>query len=174
MTSPRLVLTIALAALLGAAAGIGGYLAYERQQKLTGAMIRPHFQLPDLQDSLQTVSQWDGEVLLINFWATWCPPCVREIPILIELQARYGAQGLAVVGVAVDRREAAQGFAEEAGINYPLLYGVQSALEVAQLYGNDAGTLPYTVLVDRDGAVRHVFPTEFDQATLESALQPLL
>src|SRR5690606_11580261 len=127
-----------------------------------------------LKDRPQSVSQWDGEVLLINFWATWCPPCVREIPILIELQSLYGEQGLSVVGIAVDRRETAQSFAEETGISYPVLYGVQSALEVAQLYGNDAGTLPYTVIVDRDGFVRHVFPTEFDRATLESALQPLL
>src|SRR5690606_4682322 len=129
---------------------------------------------PDLQDRMLSVSQWDGSVLIVNLWGSWCPPCVREIPILVDLQRGYGGRGLLYVGIAVDRRDAAQRIADEAGINYPILYGVQSALEVAQTYRNDAGTLPYTVVIDRDGIVRHLFATELDRPGLEAALKPLL
>ena len=170
----RLVLTIVLAGLLGAGGGIGGYLLYERHLSSAGAMTRPDFQLPDLDGRLQSVSQWDGKVLVLNFWGTWCPPCVREIPMLIELQRDYREQGLQIVGVAVDQRDAAQVFAADVGINYPILYGVQSALEVSQAYRNDAGTLPYTVVIDRQGIVRHIFPTELEREPLETILQPLL
>lgn len=174
MRTPQLLLAGLLAAILSGAAGFGGFWLYERNAGTDGAMHRPAFQLPDLQDRLQSVSQWDGSVLVINFWGTWCPPCVREIPILIELQQEYGDRGLQIVGIAVDRRDAAQSFAEETGINYPILYGVQSALEIAQAYRNDAGTLPYTVVVGRDGIVRHLFATELERPSLEAALKPLL
>jgi peroxiredoxin len=174
MRAPQLILATVLAAAIGATTGVGGYLLYERGQQQAGAVTRPAFQLPDLADQPQAVSQWDGKVVVLNFWGSWCPPCVHEIPILIDLQREYGKQGLQVVGVAVDRRDAAQAFAEETGINYPLLYGVQSALEVAQAYGNNTGTLPYTAVIDRDGIIRHVFPREFDRVSLEAALRPLL
>lgn len=174
MTRGQLTLAVVLAAALGITAGVGGYLYYERQQSLAGAQIRPAFQLPDLDGQIQSVEQWDGKVLVLNFWASWCPPCVREIPMLVELQREYGGRGLQIVGIAVDRRDAAQAFAEQADVDYPLLYGVQSALEVAQAYRNEAGTLPYTVVIDRRGIIRHIFPAELDKASLEAAVRPLL
>lgn len=171
---PRLWLAVLAAALLGALAGIGGYVGYERYQERQTAALRPDFQLPDLDNRLQQVGQWDGKVLVLNFWATWCPPCVEEIPVLIELQRQFGDQGLQLVGIAVDRRDDAHAFAARMGINYPLLYGVQPALEVSLQYGNDTGSLPFTVIVDRQGVIRHVFRRQVHHQELEQAIRPLL
>jgi peroxiredoxin len=165
---------IILTALLGAGAGVGGYLYYEAAQERAGANLRPAFQLPDLDDRLQSVEQWDGQVLVLNFWATWCPPCVREMPMLVELQRALGPQGLQIVGIAVDKREVAQDFARQLGVNYPILYGVQTALEISQLYENDIGALPHTAVIDRQGKIRHVFRGELERQELESILAPLL
>lgn len=172
--SRRWLLTVVLAALVGAGAGVSGYLFYESRQQQAGAEIRPAFQLPDLEDQLQPVSRWDGKVLVLNFWATWCPPCVREVPMLVELQSELGAKGLQIVGIAVDKRDLARDFVQQAQVNYPILYGVQSALEVSQLYGNDAGTLPHTAIIDRQGRVRHIVRGELERGQLESLLAPLL
>src|SRR5690625_2775713 len=97
--SGRWLVTVVLAALLGAGAGIGGYLLYDSKQQQAGAELRPAYQLPNLDDQLQAVSQWDGKVLVLNFWATWCPPCVREVPMLVEMQDELGAKGLQIVGI---------------------------------------------------------------------------
>ena len=170
----RTLAAVALAAILGAIAGAGGFALYEHRQHASQAFARPAFVLPDLQDNPQSVTQWDGKVLVINFWATWCPPCVREIPMFVELQQEYGDQGLQIVGVALDRLDEIRTFGERLGINYPVLYGVQPAMEVGMAYGNDAGTLPYTVVVDRDGHVRHAFRTEVHRDELEPILRELL
>ncbi|WP_258868056.1 TlpA disulfide reductase family protein [Alkalilimnicola ehrlichii] len=120
------------------------------------------------------MAQWDGDIVVLNFWASWCPPCVREIPHFVALQDKYGEQGVQFVGVAIDRREAAQEFAEELGVNYPMLYGVQAAMEISEAYGNMSGTLPYTVVIDRDGTITDVFPYEVDHETMENAVLKLL
>lgn len=171
--SGRWLATVVLAALLGAGAGIGGYLLYDSKQQQAGAELRPAFQLPNLDDQLQAVNQWDGKVLVLNFWATWCPPCVREVPMLVEMQGELGAKGLQIVGIAVDKRDLARDFVHQAQVNYPILYGVQSALEVSQLYGNDAGTLPHTAVIDRQGVVRHIIRGELERDQLEGLLAPL-
>jgi peroxiredoxin len=170
----RFTLAVLLAAAVGASAGVAGYLYFDHAQQSQGAVRRPAFQLPDLNGQLQSVQQWDGKVLVLNFWATWCPPCVREVPMLVELQRELGPSGLQVVGIAVDKRDAVHEFVETAAVNYPILHGVQSTLEVSQLYGNDAGTLPHTAVVDRAGIVRHVFQGELEREQLEAVLKPLL
>lgn len=174
MKNWRFPITIFLAALLGAGAGIGGYLYYDLSQTRALADKRPAFQLPDLDDRLQSIEQWDGQVLVLNFWATWCPPCVREVPMLVELQHELGRKGLQIIGIAVDKREVTQEFVDQAKVNYPILYGVQNALEVSQLYGNEVGALPHTAIIDRQGLIRHVFQGELERDALEAVLTPLL
>ncbi len=177
MASPSLktFALVLITAIIGGAVGIGGYIAYERvSADAETASMRPEFELPDLDGQPQSVTQWDGKILAINFWASWCPPCVREIPHFIALQEQYGDQGVQFVGIAVDRPDAARQFAEELGVNYPLLYGVQNAMEVSERYGNLNGTLPYTVVIGRDGLISDVFAYEVDYETIEQALKKLL
>jgi peroxiredoxin len=115
----------------------------------------PQFDLKDLQGKNIRLSDYRGKVVLLNFWATWCPPCKEEMPWFVDLQERYGAQGLQVIGIAMDDsgQKAVGSFAEKLGVNYPVLLGKES---VAESYGN-VQFLPDTFYIGRDGKiVRHV------------------
>jgi peroxiredoxin len=136
---------------------------------------RPSFSLPDLQGKRHDIAQWDGNVLLINFWATWCPPCRREIPDFIAVQEKYGEAGFHTIGVAIDDPEQVRDYARAMGINYPLLHGQQDAIAITRQYGNRATALPYSVLVDRKGIIRHIHNQgELRKRELEQLVQPLL
>lgn len=113
-----------------------------------------------------------GKVVLLDFWATWCPPCRREIPGFIELQDRYGPDGLVVVGVSLDDAgpEVVEAFAEKTGINYPLAMGNREVLKAA----GGVEALPTTLVIDREGRLieRHVGYTTKER--FEKDIQPLL
>lgn len=166
----RTLVYVALALLLGITAGVGGVLWYQSSR----VEERPVFALPDLAGERRSIAEWDGEVVLINFWATWCPPCREEIPLLIDLQREYGDRGLQVVGVALDRLPAVRDYAAAMEINYPILHGMGAAMEVQARYGNTRGTLPYTVLVDREGRIRHVFARQVHRADIEPIIREML
>lgn len=112
----------------------------------------PDFALTDLQGRSVKLSDLRGKAVVLNFWATWCPPCKEEIPWFVELQKRYGAQGLQVVGVSMDddgdQKNVAK-FASENSMNYPVLLGKEA---VAQQYGG-IDYLPTTFYIDRNGVV---------------------
>jgi peroxiredoxin len=125
---------------------------------------RPDFSLSGPMGQSVSISEFDGEILLLNFWATWCKPCVEEMPMLAEVQAEGGLQ---VIGIAVDEPERARVFADSLGLNYPLLFGVGEAMVVGRRYGNASGMLPYSVLVDADGIVRWAHLGALDRRQLE-------
>jgi thiol-disulfide isomerase/thioredoxin len=157
-----LVITIALAAL------IAGVMFAKQSPRNTAAEdpgavnapisaddpdMRPLFSLLGTDGETHNISQWDGKVLAINFWATWCGPCRKEIPEFIEMQNEYGDAGVQFVGVAIDSLEKVTAYSKEFGINYPLLVGDEDAIAVGFAYGNDIGALPYTAIVDRSGRI---------------------
>jgi thiol-disulfide isomerase/thioredoxin len=113
----------------------------------------PQFSLKDLGGKLTPVSSWSGKSLVINFWATWCAPCRREIPLLKTLAADWAARDLEVVGIAVDYPEKVRQFAAEFKIDYPLLVGEQDAMDVAAGFGMATPGFPFTVFTDRRGEV---------------------
>jgi thiol-disulfide isomerase/thioredoxin len=106
---------------------------------------------PDLNGQRQALAQWRGKVLVVNFWATWCPPCRAEIPGFIELHRELASQGVQFVGIAIDQSAKVNDFARELGVNYPLLLGEDSALELQRRLGDQAGVLPFTVVLDSSG-----------------------
>jgi len=111
----------------------------------------PEFDLKDLAGKTVRLSDYHGKVVLLNFWATWCPPCKEEMPWFVDLQQRYGAQGLQVIGVAMDDsdQKKIESFAKQLGVNYPVLLGKES---IAQAYG-DVQFLPDTFYIGRDGKI---------------------
>lgn len=134
---------------------------------------RPAFALPDPQGQQQTISQWDGDVLAINFWATWCKPCKEEIPEFVELQQKYRDQDVTFIGVAIDGVSAVNDFVARYDMNYPVLVGGQAAMRAAKAYGNDIGALPYTAFVDRDGRITHVHRGRLPKAEADAILARL-
>jgi thiol-disulfide isomerase/thioredoxin len=121
----------------------------------------PQFTLTSLQGLPTPVSTWTGRPLVINFWATWCAPCRREIPLLNTLAGEWASQDdVAVIGIAVDHRDQVLQFATQVKISYPLLIGEQDALDVAAKFGLDAPAFPFTVFTDRRGEVVALFVGE--------------
>ena len=118
----------------------------------------PDFTLGDLAGEPQSIRSFNGKPLIINFWATWCGPCLREIPMLKELQT--ARPDLQIVGVAIDRREPVEKFAGDIAFNYPILIGQSEAWEAAAALGVDIYALPFTVFAGADGAILGVHTGE--------------
>jgi peroxiredoxin len=174
---------IAVFAIACFAAGVGLYLTVlqpHQGKPASGKILnvvgrlRPDFALHDTADKLHDIKQWQGKVILLNFWATWCPPCRREIPAFINMYDKYHAKGFVVVGVALDSKQNAIDFVDPLGINYPILVGEENGIALTQTYGNDLGVLPYTVIIDRKGIIRHTVRHELSQQEAEQLVTPLL
>ncbi|MBD3367628.1 MAG: redoxin domain-containing protein [Candidatus Eisenbacteria bacterium] len=115
----------------------------------------PEFELPDLDDNTVTLADYEGDVVIIDLWATWCPPCREEIPFLIELYEEHRNDGLVVIGIGLDQggADVLRPFAEKHDISYPILVGGR---EISRTYR--ASSIPTTYIIGRDGriAARHV------------------
>lgn len=127
-------------------------------------------EFPGLDGRRWAIKQWQGKVVVVNFWATWCPPCLEELPEFIELSRHYEGRGVQFVGIAVDETRNVRDFAARLGIPYPILLGQVGGVELAQRAGNRFGALPYTIVLDRQGKVRAVQ----DGAIPRGKLQPIL
>lgn len=148
-------------------------------QQETSALIgakRLDFQLPDIDGFPRKLSEWDGRLVVLNFWASWCKPCRREMPSFIRLQEKYGPQGLQFIGVSLDDRETVMDFLADLGVemNYPMLIGGDEGIDLARSYGDAFGILPYTVFVDRDGLITHLQYGELTEEFAENLINQQL
>jgi thiol-disulfide isomerase/thioredoxin len=116
------------------------------------AMVVPDLTLHDLSGKPRRLADFAGHAVIFNFWATWCEPCRREIPLLIRLRHERAASGLAVVGIAVDFRAAVAEYAHQAGIDYPVLIGEDGGLDAVKAFGMEL-LLPFSVFADDRGRV---------------------
>lgn len=132
------------------------------------------FTLPDLEGKKRSLHEWRGKVIVLNFWATWCPPCREEIPLFISLQKKHLADDLQVIGVAIDNLTAVMVYRQSVRINYPILIGEENAMPLVAQYGNRMGSLPFTVIIDRSGSIAVRKLGVFNQTELESLIEPLL
>lgn len=107
----------------------------------------PELTLTDTAGARHKLSEWQGRPALINFWATWCEPCRREIPLLLKLRSQRAHEGIEVIGVAVDSRDAVLKYARDMHIDYPVLIGEQDGLNAVQAFGMEP-VLPFTVFTD--------------------------
>ncbi|MHB9101409.1 MAG: TlpA family protein disulfide reductase [Sulfuricella sp.] len=154
------------------------YFAVPQQPKQAAAQeisAEPVFaaSFMDLDDKLQPLKQWRGKVVVLNFWAPWCPPCREEIPDFIKMQDKYRERGLVFIGVALDEKIKVQAFADEIGVNYPILLGEMDAVDLARKIGNRLGGLPFTVVIDRSGRIVASAVGGLNQARLEKIVLPL-
>ena len=135
---------------------------------------RPDFVLADIDGKRRHINEWQNHVIVLNFWATWCPPCLEEIPVFVELQKQYQARGLQFIGIALQEAEEIRSYSEAMKIPYPLLTGVNEVIEIAQDYGNEIGALPYTVIVDREGNIAFRKRGPLSKAEAEQVILSLL
>jgi thiol-disulfide isomerase/thioredoxin len=162
--APRLRnrLAFGTAAVLALVAGIGLAL-FDRTPVDATALLA--LSLPDSAGQPQPLAQWQGKVLVVNFWATWCAPCREEMPDLVRAQDEYGAKGVQIVGIAVDNADKVQQFAKEIKLNYPVLIGGYAAMDLSKDLGNSLVALPFTLILDRRGKVAytHLGPVKPDK-----------
>jgi thiol-disulfide isomerase/thioredoxin len=171
MSSTRIKVVLGVvgvfALLLGAYVGL-------RQEAPPDASALLALSLPDAAGKEQSIGQWRGKVVVVNFWATWCAPCREEMPEFVRAQTEFGSRGLQFVGIAVDQADKVEQFARDLGLNYPTLIGGYGAVELSKTLGNRLAALPFTIIVDRQGRVVHtqLGPLKPDQ--LRSIVSKLL
>ena len=125
----------------------------------------PDFTLTDLDGAARAIGEWSDQPMLINFWATWCAPCRKEMPLLQTLH-EDSPGGLRVIGIAVDRMPAVESFIAEAGVTYPILVGQDEAIAAAESFGPEFIALPFSVLVSTGGTIIGLEPGELDPEEL--------
>jgi thiol-disulfide isomerase/thioredoxin len=113
--------------------------------------------LNDLAGKPQSLGQWKGKPLLVNFWASWCGPCVQEMPELSELAAKDGGKHFNVIGIGIDSPANLNEFVKKTKVSYPLYVGGMSGTDLSRELGNTHGGLPFTVLIGPDGQVRKTY-----------------
>ena len=113
----------------------------------------PDFTLPDLDDQPRSIREWSGRSLVINFWATWCAPCRREMPLLQSLQDQRSDGSLQVIGVALDNPADVKRFIAQSGVTYPILYGEDEGTVIAESLGDDFIGLPFSAFVAPGGEI---------------------
>ncbi len=144
------------------------------EAKAVETTYRPGFELKDLDGKLRNADEWNGQVMVVNFWATWCPPCRKEMPAFIELQEEYGSAGLQFVGIALDDVQKVEDFVDTMGVEYPVLVGQDDATAVSDAYGNRLGALPYTAVIDRAGTIVKAYRGEVSKQSIEKVINSLL
>jgi len=174
--------------ILSLAAGLGGYSLYNHwfatpggsdqqrppsQSTVIGSR-RPDFTLLDIDNQRRSIADWDGQVVLINFWATWCPPCRREIPTLAQLHQELGSKGFTVVGAAMDNPKKVQSFVAKFNVPYPNLIGQRQIGRISTQLGNRSESLPYTAIIGRDGRVAYTHLGEIQRQAALDQILPLL
>jgi cytochrome c biogenesis protein CcmG/thiol:disulfide interchange protein DsbE len=134
--------------------------------------LAPDFRLKDLESNLVSLSDFRGKIVIIDFWATWCPPCRKGIPEFVELQEEYGNDKLVVLGINMDQGDLSvvPKFAEEYEINYPVLYFTP---QVVAEYGGIRG-IPTTFVIDKEGYVRHGVQGYQEKESFKQVIDTLL
>lgn len=174
----RLILA-ALVAALAAAAGMysarrdepASTIGNPAQQAALEKLLA--LELPGSAASKRPLAEWKGKVLVINFWATWCPPCRKEIPAFSAISSKYQDKGVQFVGISIDTEANVREFQAANQVSYPLLIASPSAVQLTEALGNSAQALPFTVIVTKTGTVGLVKLGVLSEAELDTKLAEL-
>jgi thiol-disulfide isomerase/thioredoxin len=161
----------------GIAAAAAGFLAGPMLLRLGGSNEEAALRaasFPDLNGWHHALTEWDGKVVLWNFWATWCAPCREEIPLLLDARQKYAPKGLEIVGIAIDNAAKVRDFTATFAISYQILQAEADGMELMRQLGNVSGGLPYTVVTDRKGRLSYRKLGALRQPDLDDTLGPLV
>ena len=142
---------------------------------ISNAWELPPIILKDLDGQEHNLYDWHGQVIMLNFWATWCGPCQIEIPDFIDYQSRYADQGLQIIGIGLDEVRKLRNFVRTIGINYPILQAdPELQYSLLKQWGNPFGVLPFTVIIAKDGHLVFMQQGIFNQEAFNTIVKPLL
>lgn len=158
---------------LGAAAA-GSLIGVLALQSRSGAAELLAASFTDLSGKPRRLLEWQGRVVACNFWATWCAPCLEEMPMLSAAQQHYASKGASFVGIGIDRADKIAEFTRELKINFQVLVADPGAIDLVRRLGNPAGGLPFTVFLDRSGAIVHRKLGPLTRPELDQVLAGLL
>lgn len=179
----RTNLLVLLVAVLGA--GLGLFAGAELGQPGMPAVpegttvlktgdMRADLELPDVAGTPRRLSEWDGKLVLVNFWATWCEPCREEMPLLDHTRAQHAKDGLEVVGIAIDDQATVTDYLKDNPVSYPILIGSDDNSNPSIAFGDTRGILPYSVLLGRDGRIVAQRSGSFSSSSIGTWLKPYL
>jgi thiol-disulfide isomerase/thioredoxin len=129
--------------------------------------------LPDQSGAPQRFDQWQGKILVVNFWATWCAPCVKEMPALSALQTELSGQPIQIIGVGIDSPANIREFVAKYKITYPLMVAGMAGAKITRAFGNQVGGLPFTVIIGKQGEIQKTYTGELNMADLRRDLQAM-
>ncbi len=156
LSSRRRTVLVGVAAGLAGVAGLSLSLRHAKESTLAVADPVPGFWAQEWQtplDGTLAMSGFKGRPVLVNFWATWCPPCVDELPLLESFFKEQGSRGVQVLGLAIDRQEAVVPFLKKLPLSFPVAMAGLSGADLGRALGNITGGLPFSVLVASDGSI---------------------
>ena len=136
--------------------------------------LRPVFALPDLQGKTHSITEWDGKPLIVNFWATWCAPCRREMPLLNRIKREYAPKGVEIVGIAVDIAADVKTYVAKFPVDYSVLIGDQDGLDAARDFGVTDPVFPFTAFIDAKGRILMIHVGELHEPTARAILGVVL
>ena len=170
----REALALFAVCVFSAAIGFGSYRLWQGREAIEAAEQRPDLEFRDLDGRPHRLSAWDGKLVLLNFWATWCTPCLKEIPLLVEAQERHGPRGLQIVGIAMDEVAPVRRFAERLRMNYPIMAGGPEIARAMDLLGDRLGAFPFTVVIMPDGKIVDRISGDLSRDELQTVLDQYL
>jgi thiol-disulfide isomerase/thioredoxin len=171
MKQSLLITLIAAIALIG---GISARTLISISHAESKPAVLTEFSLDDLSGKTHNIKEWQGKVIVINFWATWCPPCLKEMPMFVDMQNQYDSQGLQFIGIALDEAEPVKEFVAAKKINYPILLGGEQGVKIAHDLGNIVNTVPFTVVINRKGEIVDTQMGEVKGDELKDLIVPLI
>ncbi|MBW7859803.1 MAG: TlpA family protein disulfide reductase [Rhodocyclaceae bacterium] len=166
-------------AAIAATAATVGHLTYRSMEPARAAASNAAetlmaLTLPDLQGKEQALEQWRGKVIVVNYWATWCPPCIKEIPEFAAVSRKFADQPVQFVGISIDTADKIEEFRRQHDVPYPLLVANHETLRLTADLGNAPQALPFTVLVDRKGGIGYAKLGTLSETELEGRIRELL
>lgn len=161
-----------------------GYLAYDvltgptdHSVKTRGKVVEKNVldrKFSDLSGRELALNDWDAELIVVNFWGSWCPPCRKEMPLLSRLHKKYYSRGVQFIGIALDDPVAVANYLEEQKVSYPILWGSSNVSLLMSELGNKFGSLPFTAVVDSQNNVLFTYLGEIQEEAFTKKLEKLI
>ena len=149
---------------------IVGIITFQFQESEDQTILMSDFTLENINGDTVSINEFKGKKTLINFWATWCRPCRKEMPMLNSVYLSQDPSEFSIVGIAIDKQDKVIQFVAELGIDFPIMIGQSEAYEIMKTLGNEALTLPYTILIDEEGKLVWSKNTELMHSDMDEVL----